>query len=234
MNEMKVREQHDMHCHHPIQIPFYRGAQAETDSFCRQSRQGLAHLLRLHIAVCLTLLFGLTWGMLISPYHVLAAGKTTTIHITGASHPPGFRPSLVSVHVGDSIVFLNDAQPPETYTIIATDQGFVSASILPGQQWAVTFTDPGTHEYQAQGISQTMAGAIIVTPASVRLLPTPDPGAVGTQIAIIQTNQAQSRGSSPSQSGLSTATVLPVAAVVVVLVGLAAGSLLFLRRKRHL
>src|SRR2546421_6569843 len=178
MDTMKDRQQHDEHCNHPM--PFHRGVQAKTDSFCRQSNQALTHLPRLYMAVCLTLLFGLTWGMLISPYHVLAAGKTTTIHIIGASHPPGFRPALVSVHVGDSIVFLNDAQPPEAYTIIATDQSFVSPPIVPGHQWVVTFSDPGTHEYQAKGISQSMVGAIIVTPASVRLLPTPDPGAVAT------------------------------------------------------
>jgi hypothetical protein len=76
--------------------------------------------------------------MLLPVPHAWAAGNTITVHITGTKHPPGFRPFLVTVHINDTIAFLNDAQPAATYRLAADDQSFASPPIGPGQQWSVT------------------------------------------------------------------------------------------------
>jgi len=191
---------------------------------------------RLHsllMPLCFALLFGVVWGLFITTSRVSATGSTITIHITGTAQPPGFRPSLVTVHIADSIVFLNDAQPTATYTIAASDQSFVSPPIPTGHEWSVMFSKPGTHEYHALSISQSMVGLIIVAPASVKLLPTPAPGVVATEIAQIQSERRQPSGPPSSGSGLSTATVIIMVALALVLIGVAVSSLLFLRRRRH-
>lgn len=185
------------------------------------------------LPLCFALLFGVVWGLFITTSRVSAAGNTITIHITGTAQPPGFRPSLVTVHIADSIVFLNDAQPAATYTIAADDQSFVSPPIPTGQQWSVMFSQPGTYEYHAQGISQSMVGLIIVAPASVKLLPTPAPGVVATEIAQIQSERRQSGGPPSSRPGFSPATVIIVVVLALVLIGVAVASLLLLRRRRH-
>lgn len=192
--------------------------------------------MRLHsliLAACLMLLLGLIWEALIPSHRVLAAGNTVTIHITGTAQPPGFRPLLVTVHVDDTIVFLNDAQPAATYMIAADDQSFISPPITPGQQWSITFSHPGTYAYHAQSVPQSLVGLIIVVPLSVKLLPTPAPGVVATEIATLRSGRRQSSGPPPPSSGSSSATVIIAAALVLVLVGLAGGSLLFLHRRRH-
>lgn len=186
--------------------------------------QSVMRLQSIFMAACLALLLGLTGEMLISPLGVLAAGNTVTVHIMGELRPPGFRPDLVTVHVDDTIIFINDAQPSATYTIAADDHSFVSPPIMPSEQWSVTFSKPGTHEYSALGVSQQMVGTIIVAPASVTLLSTPVPGAVATAIATARAERAQSSG----QSLLGTIVIL--AALVVALV---VGGVIFLRRRRH-
>ncbi len=115
----------------------------------------------------------------------VARADTTsiTIEITGLDNPPGFLPALLTVHVNDTVVFLNDASPAATYSVAATDQSFASPPIAPGQQWSTTFTTPGVHDYTDPASSSQMYGELVVVPASVQLLSTPQPGAVATALA---------------------------------------------------
>ncbi len=185
------------------------------------------------IAICLALLFELAQGVVSLPGYAMAAGESVSIHITGIAHPPGFTPDIATVHSGTTLVFLNDAQPSETYTITADDQNFVSPPITPGQQWSTTFSNPGTYEYHALNTAQLLVGTIIVVPASVLLLPTPRPGVVATQIALLQVKQTEVGGATPPSEGMSPTTLFILVAVVMVVLGLSVGGTLILRRRKH-
>jgi plastocyanin len=183
------------------------------------------------VSVCLTLLLIMLWMVVIGSPHTLAAATTVIIHITGPSQPPGFRPMLITVHAGDTIIFLNDAQVAATYTIAADDHSFISPPIASGQQWNVTISTLGTYEYRALDVPQAMVGAIIVAPASVKLLSTPAPGAVATEIATLRMQQTHPAGPAPPPSGLSFTLLMVV--VVVVLAALTAGGLFLVRQRRQ-
>jgi plastocyanin len=192
------------------------------------------HLEKKSMAVCLTLILYFFWFTLLAPSHLSAASNSVIIHITGASHPPGFQPILVTVHVDDVIVFLNDAQPARTYTIVADDGSFNSIPIPSGQQWRVTMSKAGTYEYHTQEAPRQMIGSILVAPASVLLLPTPDPGAVATEIAVIQTGHTKPPVVQPPGTGYIFSPVLLLVVGLLVLLGLVGGSVFFLRLRRRL
>ena len=170
--------------------------------------------------------------MLLPTPSTLAAGNTITIHITGTSHPPGFNPVLITVHVDDTIVFLNDAQPSATYSLSADDHSFTSPPILTDQQWSVTFSKPGTHEYHAQNVSQKMVGIIIVAPTSVKLLATPGPAAVASAVAGTQTGHTQTGNKSPPGSGPAQGMILILVMLAIVLLSLGITGSVFLFRRR--
>lgn len=138
------------------------------------------------------LVFWLWWpGVTAGPAHPLTRQATSpaasvVIHITGSAQPPGFQPSLLTIHAGDTIVFENDATPSATYSVAAADRSFASPPIAPGQQWSLTLDAQGVHEYHSPNSPQQMVGELIVAPASVTLLPTPEPGAVTKALADIR------------------------------------------------
>ena len=147
-------------------------------------------LMRRCCLLALSAICSLVVGMTLNgfPRPVVARAETTiTIHITGSTQPPGFLPALLSVHVHDTVVFLNDATPLAPYSVVASDQSFASPPIAPGQQWTTTFTTPGVYDYTDPAYASQMFGELVVVPASVQLLPTPQPGAVATALAKDQT-----------------------------------------------
>jgi plastocyanin len=180
------------------------------------------------------MLLGFIYGIILNPNHALAEEQTVFIHIRGTSRPPGFDPDVVTVHVGTALVFLNDAQPAQTYTITADDQTFISTPIMSGQQWSVTISSPGTYSYHALEATQSLVGAIIVAPASIQLLPTPKPGVVATQIAILRTKLTGSSTLSSPGSEFSPASILLPGALVLIIAGVAIGSVFILRRRRRI
>jgi plastocyanin len=143
---------------------------------------------------------GIVWVGVSRPLPAQAAGNTLTIHILGASNPPGFSPALLSVHVNDTVVFLNDASPAATYSVVADDQSFASPPIAPGQQWTITFTQPGAHEYHDPAYASQMVGELLVVASSVSLAPSPIPGGVETEIAQDKPQATQAAQSSPTSS----------------------------------
>lgn len=151
-------------------------------SCCRRSLSGIAYL---------AMVLGMTFTLL-SMYMSIpakAASSFIIVQITGASQPPGFLPSLVTIHSGDVVDFVNNATPTASYTIMANDGSFSSPAIASKQQWSNTFTHVGTYEYYAVGSSQHMVGEIVVVPVSVKLLSTPAPSAQATAIAAIRANK---------------------------------------------
>ena len=169
------------------------------------------------------------------PRPVVARAETTiTIQITGITQPSGFLPALLTVHVNDTVVFSNEALPPATYSVAATDQSFTSPPIAPGQQWSTTFTTPGVHDYTDPAFASQLFGELLVVPASVELLPTPQPGAV--QTAVAQDQAALAATASPVASptpgqGLPAWLLVVGLGVVLVVVGMVL--VLALRRARR-
>src|SRR6185437_9854438 len=82
------------------------------------------------------------------------------IQILGPSTPPGFSPSLATVHVNQQVIFVNNTSSAASYTLKSADNSFNSPAISPGKQWPVTFTQPGTHQFSEAQYSQQMVGLI--------------------------------------------------------------------------
>jgi plastocyanin len=121
-----------------------------------------------------------------SPLPAQAAGETSTIVIQGPTTPPGFLPSLLTVHVYDTVVFVNHSSPTANYAVSAHDGSFSSPAIAPNQQWKVTFNSIGVHEFHAAASPQRMVGEILVVDDSISLLPTSVPSVNATVVALIQ------------------------------------------------
>ena len=114
----------------------------------------------------------------------LAQDNVFIVAILGSTQPPGFAPDLLTVHVYDTVVFINSANSP--IAILAVDNNFSSPAIAPGQQWKVTFNSSGAFEYHENSSTPRMVGEIVVAPNTVALLPSPLPSAQQTAIAFIK------------------------------------------------
>jgi plastocyanin len=168
------------------------------------------------------------------PVAVRAAEQTFTIEMTGIDNPSGFLPALLTVHVNDTIVFVNKAVPVATYSVVANDQSFVSPPIAPGAQWSTTFTAPGVHEYTDPAFASQLFGELVVVPGSVELLPTAQPGAAQTVVAQDQaalTGLPASAAAVAPDQGIPAWLLVVVLGVALVVVGLLL--VLVLRRTRR-
>jgi len=94
------------------------------------------------------LLFCISGFFISIPEHtVFAADTSALIEITGSANPPGFLPALLTVHVGESVTFLNVDPSSVSHTLTTTDNSFTSPSIAAGKEWTVVFKEVGSHEY---------------------------------------------------------------------------------------
>ncbi len=122
-------------------------------------------------------------------YAQTSQAETVTIQIVGAAQAPGFSPALVTVHVFDYVIFVNQAVPAASVTLASDDGTLSSPPIAPGKQWAIAFNHPGTFEYHDIANPPHMVGAIVVVASSVALLPTPIPGLQATTLALVQADK---------------------------------------------
>ncbi len=118
------------------------------------------------------------------PQHVAAIGETTLVQINGPAQPPGFSPALLTIHMYDTVIFVNHTNT--AYAVTSTDGSFSSPAIPAGQQWRVTFSSLGGHEYHTTQAPQRMVGEIVVVANSVSLLPTPAPQVEATVVTLIK------------------------------------------------
>ncbi len=86
------------------------------------------------------------------------AQSTSTVTIASFA----FSPASVSVSVGDTVVFVNNASVAHTAT--ATDGSFDTGTIQPGGSASVTFTSAGTFSYLCS-IHTSMTGTVTVIAA---------------------------------------------------------------------
>lgn len=191
----------------------------------------------------------LSVNSLIFPRIAQAAGETVTIYITGSTQPPGFLPALLTIHVYDTVIFINQTSPASSFSIVADDGAFSSPAIALGKQWILTFNTPGEHEYHTSTHSSRMVGVIIVVPNSVSLLPTPAPGIEATVVALVKAGKmppdtliVATPTPVPTQTQAALATslfggrllpILFIAGAIIALLGLATGSLYLFRLLRR-
>ena len=203
---------------------------------------------------CLLLIsFSLVLGFLhpLLAENVQAQGETTTIQMSGPLQPPGFSPALLTIHVNDYVIFINQSAPAVPYAIAADDGSFSSPVIAPGKQWAVALTNPGAYEYHAISAPRPMVGEIVVVPDSIVLLPTPAPDVQATAVALIEAGKTspdnlalptptpsslarQTRRTSPAAGPWTTSLLLPAESVVILLCFATGGFFLvrFYRRRQ--
>ncbi|MGI9058959.1 MAG: cupredoxin domain-containing protein [Ktedonobacteraceae bacterium] len=129
----------------------------------------------------------LAYTTLLPTYNAHAQGEIATIQIVGPT--PGFSPALLTVHVLDYVIFINQTAPATNVTIAADDGTFSSPAIASGKQWATTFNSPGAYEYHDTTNPPHMVGEIVVVASSVTLLTTPAPQVEATTIALIQSGK---------------------------------------------
>lgn len=122
-------------------------------------------------------------------YAERAQGDVAFVDIMGSAQPPGFSPSLITVHLYDTVEFLNQSQPAVPYAVVADDGSFASPAIAPGQQWNFTVNSPGAFEYHEVDSTPRMVGAIVVVDGATPLLPSPIPAAQATALSDIHAGQ---------------------------------------------
>lgn len=118
------------------------------------------------------------------PQPAAAIGETAIVQINGLAQPPGFSPALLTIHMYDTVIFINRTNAP--YAVTADDGSFSSPAIPAGQQWRVTFSSTGGHSYHTTEAPQRMIGEIVVVANTVSLLPTPVPQVEATVVAMIK------------------------------------------------
>ncbi len=151
----------------------------------------------------------------------------TVILITGALRPPGFTPSILTVHVNQSIVFINSAYPTDTFTIVANDNSFSSPAIAPQQQWTTSFAQTGSYSYHESSHPTSMVGTIFVVTSSVHLIQPVSPATQQTAINNIRNQQITSSG----QHSTSGIFVWIIVALVILAIGVSATIFFRIRMK---
>ena len=136
------------------------------------------------LGICLIFFAFFTGLFFLFPQPVAAMGETTVVQITGPAQPPGFSPALLTIHLYDTVIFVNHTNT--SYALTSTDGSFSSPDIPTGQQWRVTFGSVGGHEYHTTQAPQRMVGEIVVVSNAVSLLPTPIPQVEATVVTLIK------------------------------------------------
>lgn len=99
-----------------------------------------------------------------------AAGSSLAMGGPATGSPPlvihikdfAYAPSPLTIHVGDSVTFVNDDD--EAHTVTARDKSFDSLGLDAKGSWKHAFTKPGTYAYFC-ALHPYMKATIVVLPA---------------------------------------------------------------------
>jgi plastocyanin len=98
------------------------------------------------------------WAL--SPAAVAAATKpAAVVHIENYA----YHDAKVTVHVGDTVRFVNDDN--DAHTVTASDKTFDSGGLDAGETFTRTFTKPGTFAYFC-ALHPYMKAVVVVLPAA--------------------------------------------------------------------
>lgn len=111
--------------------------------------------------LALALAFG--WGGPVCAAEPSPAAATpkpvATVHIKNFA----YHDASVTVHVGDSVLFVNDDD--DAHTVTASDKSYDSGGLDTGQTFTRTFTKPGRYEYFC-ALHPYMKAVVIVVAAA--------------------------------------------------------------------
>lgn len=95
--------------------------------------------------------------------------KVVTVELSSAARAAAavtirnfaFAPAVLTVRAGSTVTWRNDDGSP--HGVATADRGVSSDVLLPGEQYAQTFPDPGTFDYVCS-VHPYMAGRVVVVP----------------------------------------------------------------------
>lgn len=154
------------------------------------------HLLSVFVlAVALALLAAS--AMLLAPAKTQAATHVVTIQDNS------FVPSSLTIAVGDTVEWRNDGISAHTTTRNVGPESWNSGTMMPGDSFSHTFSEPGTYIYECL-IHFGMSGTIVVGSDGESPTTTPSPTASATPEATSTPPAA-----TPTPVGTPTATTTP-------------------------
>jgi plastocyanin len=204
----------------------HRREHSKSYSSCPQQSRILMQLLAVT-----TIVIALALLSLPSALPAKAQGSNeATVTITGIEQPPGFLPALLTVHVGETIVFVNKVVPGASYQVLDSNHAFSSPIIAPGQQWSLSISTPGTYLYHDPSHPQQMVGELNVVSTSTNLLPPLNLTVEATLITGLKKQKASSNTTTPpTNSRYMTLIIGSIAILIVLMVAV----LLFRRTSSH-
>lgn len=97
----------------------------------------------------------------LSPQDYLPTEPQNTRPGTVTMDGTSFRPGELTVHVGETVTWVN--QDPFPHDVTSTSGGFMSGALAPDQQWQFRPTRPGRFPYVCT-LHPGMKGTVVVTP----------------------------------------------------------------------
>ena len=94
-----------------------------------------------------------------SPAAAASPKPAATVHIKNYA----YHENKVTVHVGDTVLFVNDDD--DAHTVTATDKTYDSGGLDSGETFTHTFTKPGTYSYFC-ALHPYMKAVVVVLPAT--------------------------------------------------------------------
>ncbi|SFW85522.1 cupredoxin domain-containing protein [Amycolatopsis australiensis] len=103
-------------------------------------------------------------GLFVVLHAVLAAppARAATQQVMMADY--AFSPAALTVHVGDTVTWMQHDQAPHDATTTSAPVAFRSPQLSQGQSWSYTFRTPGTYAYYCS-VHPDMRATVTVLPA---------------------------------------------------------------------
>jgi hypothetical protein len=123
-----------------------------------------------------------------------------------------YSPATETIHVGDTVTWTNNDQPPHDVTTTSAPVALHSALLMTGQSWSYTFTVPGTYNYICS-VHPYMHATLVVQAAPTPVAaPPPVPAAVAPPAPPVRrTVPATTHAAAPPVVSSSASTVAPAA-----------------------
>jgi plastocyanin len=104
---------------------------------------------------------------------VAAPAQAATHQVMMADY--AFSPAALTVHVGDTVTWMQHDQAPHDATTTSAPVSFRSPQLSPGQSWSYTFRTPGTYAYYCSVHPDMRATVTVLAAATSAPQPKPAP-----------------------------------------------------------
>jgi plastocyanin len=135
------------------------------------------------------------------PAAPVASAATLAVMMQGYA----FSPATMTVHVGDTITWMQHDQAPHDVVTTSAPVAFRSPQLSQGQSWSYTFRQAGTYAYYCS-VHPDMRASVTVLPAATTPQPKPT-----TTTAVAAVPGSTRKTVSPTKTGTTAAGSQPVA-----------------------